>query len=416
MSDPGPASGSRRAAGAWPAVLALALLARVAFALVMPRRILWPDGLEYQAVARSLLEHGSYGLQTLRPPGYPTLIAAVYALTGENLLALRLVEALLGTASVAVVGVAGAAAFGPAAGWIAASIMALHPVLAFLPSTQYSESTLVRVVVLALAALVAAWRGGGAGRWALAGALFGVAALVRPTVMFLLPGLGLGLLLALGATGRARVLPAAAALAALALVVAPWVVRNHRVHGRWFFIATGGGRQFWVGNNARATAETTAPTQWNAAERESLASYPDEIARERWHYREGLRFVRAQPARAAGLYLKELGNLFAPWPETFSRALAIGPLGRVAQGLATAVLFLGVLLAIPRLRGDPLLWPLAGAVVSFALMSAAFFTVMRYRMVIEPVLLWLAGVGWAATPWGAAFARRLGWATRPEGR
>jgi hypothetical protein len=171
-----------------------------------------------------------------------------------------------------------------------------------------------------------------------------------------------------------------------------------------------------VGNNARATAETTSPTQWNAAELESLASQPDEIARERWHYREGMRFVRAEPARAAGLYVKELGNLFAPWPETFSRTLAIGPLGRVAQGLATAVLFLGVLVAMPRLRGDPLLWPLAGAVVSFALMSALFFTVMRYRMVIEPVLLWLAGVGWAATPWGAAFARRLGFGARAEAR
>ncbi|HKQ59012.1 MAG TPA: glycosyltransferase family 39 protein, partial [Candidatus Eisenbacteria bacterium] len=186
----------------WAAVLAVALVARVAFALVMPQRILWPDGLEYQAVARSLLEHGSYGMQTLRAPGYPTLIAGVQALTGENLLALRLVEALLGATSVAILGLAGAAAFGPAAGGIAAILMALHPVLAFLPSTQYSESTLVLVVTLALAALVSAWRSGGGWRWALVGGLFGVAALVRPTVVLMLPGLGLGLLLAMGATAR----------------------------------------------------------------------------------------------------------------------------------------------------------------------------------------------------------------------
>ena len=408
MKDTGAAAGARGAAWPWLAILAAALLARLAFVWAMPRRILWPDGLEYEAVARSLIEHGTYGLQTLRPPGYPTLIAGVYALFGESLLALRVVEAVLGTASVAVVGVAGAAAFGRAAGWIAAALMALHPVLVYLPSTQYSENTLVLVLVLAWAAVFAAWRGGATWRWALAGGLFGLAALVRPTTVFLLPGLGVGMLLAFRASARPRVGPAVAALAALILVVAPWVVRGHRVHGQWFFIATGGGRQFWVGNNPRATAETQAPTQWSAAERESLASYPDEMARERWHYREGLRFVRAEPARAARLYVRELANLFAPWPETFSRTLAIGPWGRAAQGVATIMVFAGVALALGRMRPDPLLWPVLGAVVSFALMSALFFTVMRYRMVIEPCLLWLAGVGWSGTAAGAALARRLG--------
>ena len=398
----------RGPAGPWLAVLTIALVARLGFAIVMPPRILWPDGLEYEGVARSLLEHGTYGHQTLRPPGYPTLIAAVYAVFGENLLALRVVEAVLGTASVAVLGLAGAATFGGTAGLIGATLMALHPVLAFLPSTQYSENTLMLVLVVALAMAFRAWRRGGLWRWAVAGVLLGVAALVRPTTVFMLPGLGLGLLLARGDRVRSRILPMLVVLAALIVTVAPWVVRCHRVHGQWFFIATGGGRQFWVGNNARATAETSSPTQWNAAERESLASYPDEIARERWHYREGLGVVRAEPARAGRLYLKEISNLFALWPETFSRAVATGGPGRWAQGIASVMIFAGAVIALARLRSEPLLLPLVGAVVSFTLASAVFFTVMRYRMVIEPCLLWLAGVGWGSTAWGKALARRLG--------
>ena len=392
MTASGPAPGPRVPRGPWLAIVGAALLARLAFALLMPPRILWPDGLEYEAVARSLLLHGTYGLQTLRPPGYPTLIAGVYALFGENLLALRVVEALMGAASVAIVGLAGAATFGRSAGLLAATLMALHPVLAFLPSTQYSENTLVLVLAAAFASAFAAWRRGALGWWALAGALFGIGALVRPTTVFLLPGLGLGLVLLLRRERRG-IQPVVVALVALVTIVAPWVVRSHRVHGQWFFVATGGGRQFWVGNNARATAETSSPTQWNAAERESLASYPDEIARERWHYREGLRFVRAEPVRAAGLYLKEITNLFALWPETFSRAVAIGGLGRWAQGAATLTIFAGALLALARLRAEPLLVPLWLAIASFTLASAAFFTVMRYRMVIEPCLLWLAGFG-----------------------
>ncbi|MGH7731685.1 MAG: ArnT family glycosyltransferase [Candidatus Eiseniibacteriota bacterium] len=397
----------RGPAGPWLAVLAIALAARLAFALLMPPRILWPDGHEYEAVARSLVEHGTYGRQTLRPPGYPTLIAGVYALFGENLLALRVVESVLGAASVAILGLAGAATFGSAAGFIGAALMALHPVLAFLPSTQYSENTLVLVLVAALAAGFAAWRRGGLWRWAAAGGLFGIGALVRPTTVFMLPGLGLGWFL-LMRRDRRRIAPMLVALAALLVTVAPWVMRCHRVHGQWFFVATGGGRQFWVGNNARATAETSSPTQWNAAERESLASFPDEVARERWHYREGLRFVRAEPARAGRLYLKEITNLFALWPETFSRAVSTGGPGRWAQAIASAMIFAGALIALARLRSEPLLWPMVGAVVSFTLASAMFFTVMRYRMVIEPCLLWLAGVGWGGTAWGTAIAGRLG--------
>lgn len=407
MREAGAPAGSRLPATAWAAVIVGALLTRLAFVAIMPRMILWSDGLEYEAVGRSLAEHGSYGLQTLRPPGYPTLIGAVYALFGPNLLALRVVEALIGTASVALVGVLGARAFGPPAGLIAAGIMAIHPVMAFLPSSQYSENTLVFVLTLATGALFAAWRSGEWWRWALAGVLLGAGALVRPATVFMLPGLAAGMWLALGATGRPRLAPTLIAGLSLVLAIAPWIVRSHQVHGRWFFIASGGGRQFWVGNNPRATAETSSPTQWNAAERESLAAQPDEVARERWHYREGWRFVRAQPARAARLYLKELGNLFSLWPDTFSRKVATGASARWAQGIASLAVFAGAILALARARGTPLLWPLAGAIVSFALASAVFFTVMRYRMVIEPLLIWLAGVGWGATPAGAWLAGRL---------
>ena len=155
------AAAAPRPPGPWIVVLAVALLARLAFVAITPRVIALPDGRGYEGVPRSLLEHGTYGLQTLRPPGYATPIAGVCALFGPNLLALRVVEATLGTAAVGVVSSVGASLIGPLAGLIAAGLMALHPVLAFLPSTQYSENTLALVLALALLAVLAAWRGEG---------------------------------------------------------------------------------------------------------------------------------------------------------------------------------------------------------------------------------------------------------------
>jgi 4-amino-4-deoxy-L-arabinose transferase-like glycosyltransferase len=376
------------------ALLLAALVARLGFAFGTPRQIHWPDGRENEAVALSLLEHGSYGTQTLRPPGYPTLIAGIYSITGRDLLALRIVEAVLGTLVVGAIAAIGAAFFGPAAGWLAGALAALHPVLAFLPSTQYSENTLLLALVPAFGMGVWAARRGGMWRWALTGALFGLGALVRPNSVLLVPGFAAGLALALRGARRSLVLPALVAAGALALTVAPWIVRCHEVHGRWFFVATGGGRQFWFGNNPAATGSTRTVTMPDSALMAELMRLPDEAARERLLYARGLEFVREHPGRAAQLYLVKLANLFALWPETLSQTF-VSHGSRVSQGLASVVIFLGALLAAIRHGRDPAVGPLLGAIASYALANAVFFTVMRYRIAFEPCLLWLAGLGWA---------------------
>jgi 4-amino-4-deoxy-L-arabinose transferase-like glycosyltransferase len=379
----------------WLGLVAAALTIRLAFAFWMPLEVPWPDGREYMAVGQSLLEQGSYGTQTLRAPGYPTFIALVAATLGSDLRTLRVVEAVLGTLTVALIGVIGAGVFGAAAGMLAMGMAAIHPVLAFLPSTQYSESFMVFVVVAGFGAAFAAWRRETIGMWILAGALFGVAMLIRPNVLMLLPGLVLGFVLAsLRGIGH-RVATALLFTVAAVVVVTPWTIRNHAVHHHWFFVATGGGRQFWYGNNPEASAATTTVTSPDSAMSAELWRLPDDIEREHYLYRRGIEFVRAHPGRAAWLYLVKLGNLFALYPETYSRTQFMNMGTRISMGLASIVIYVGTLLALRRIRERPALWPLVGSVVSFAVTNAVFFTVMRYRMAFEPCLLWLAGVGWA---------------------
>jgi 4-amino-4-deoxy-L-arabinose transferase-like glycosyltransferase len=386
----------------------VALATRLAFVAVMPREILWPDGREFLEVARSLRAHEGFGLQTLRPPGYPAFMAGVFAVTGEDLLALRVVEAVLGAVSVVLIAGVGVAAFGVTAGVVSGAIAALHPVLSFLPSTQYSENVLVFVLVLALGAMLAGLRRDGLLRWIACGALLGIACLVRPNVILLVPGLLLGCAIALSRARRSWFVPALACLLALAAVVSPWELRNHRVHGRWYFVATGGGRQFWLGNNPGATGSTTIINWLDAADQDTFDRLPDDIARERWLYGRGMEFVRTQPGRAAQLYLLKLRNLFALWPEPLSRKVTIDAWGRSAQACASVVIYAGAILALVRRRNEPAMWPLVLGIVSFALVNAVFFTVMRYRVAFEPSLLWLAGAGWSGLPAVERLGRRLG--------
>jgi 4-amino-4-deoxy-L-arabinose transferase-like glycosyltransferase len=379
----------------WYMILTAALAARLAFVAMTPPAIAAVDGRYYVENARELLEHHRFG-RVQRGPGYSVFIAGVFAIFGPDLVALRVVESVLGTIAVGLVGVIGARAFGRGAGMISAALAALHPVLAYLPSTQYSENLLMLVTTAALGAVLAAMRHGGPWRWAVSGVLLGLVLLVRPGSVLLLPGLAAGLALASRYERRRWLAPALVCGAAIALTIAPWIARNHRVYGQWFFIASGGGRQLWFGNHPNATADTRIPTVLDDRMEAELGPLPDELARERHLWRRALEWERRNPGRAAWLYVLELRNLFAlaPAPATGSPA---GLLGGAAQAAVSLVTFAGALLSLRQLRREPALWGLLGLTLSYALGSAFFFTAMRYRVAIEPALLWMAGSGWAAT-------------------
>ena len=69
----------------------------------------------------------------------------------------------------------------------------------------------------------------------------GLAILIRPAMVFFLPFAALWFL------WRRRALEGVAFVVVAVLCVAPWTIRNHRVHGRWIFVASEGGVTFWTG-------------------------------------------------------------------------------------------------------------------------------------------------------------------------
>jgi 4-amino-4-deoxy-L-arabinose transferase-like glycosyltransferase len=386
-------------AARWAWVLfGIALAARLVIAIDAPPVIAFIDGREFEAVALSLLEHGHYGGHVLRPPGYPTLMAAVWAVTGHDLRALRIVESLIGAFSVWLLIRAGMRHFGPTGGLVAGALAALHPVLALLPSTQYSENTLVTLMIAAGACLLNAV--GGPGRalrwWAGAGLLLGLACLWRPNVVLFVPGLLVTAAFVLARQRRPLLAPVLVCALAMVVTLAPWTVRNHRAFHRWFFVAIGGGRALWLGNNP-----TLEPGHYRNARPQGplaarLAAAPSVFEQDAILRQEGWSEIRRDPARAAGLYFLKLRVLLALWPETQSRNRWMVDVGRWAQAIVSLLVFVGVLLGVRSLGRAPPLIPLVGGAITYLLGTALFFTTMRYRMPVEPVFLWMAGIGWAS--------------------
>lgn len=215
-----------------------------------------PDGKIYLSLAHNLLTHGVYSADDgpdpaptyLRLPGYPWVMAGVFALCGdENLVAVRGLQAILATLTC---GLAGWLAFlwetAPArrtrAALIAFGLAAVCPFTAIYNATILAETlTLFLSTLLILAATwafrAASWRAA-TPRWVVAGLLAGAAQLVRPeaglfaaAVGFTLAGFGLW------GPGENRwparlpgiLVNGAVFSCVFVAMLVPWTVRNARV-------------------------------------------------------------------------------------------------------------------------------------------------------------------------------------------
>lgn len=258
-------------------LIALALIAVLglglrAVAVVDPVENPADDSRAYYALAKALYEEGSFGGPEFRDssdwsPGAPLLYAAAfYATGGAREGTARIVEALLGVAAIIVVFALGrrlgAAAgrspdAGSVTGLLAAFAVAVYP--PFIHSTGELMSEPPAILTLPAAVLAWLWASERerAWAWVLPGLLFGLTAMFRPE--YLLVGVAFAVLAAIQA-GAARgwklgLAGAALLVAAIALPILPWTIRNQVVLDRTVPISTGGGKALYVGTYLPADGE-----------------------------------------------------------------------------------------------------------------------------------------------------------------
>jgi hypothetical protein len=261
---------------------AIALLGLVLRAYVVVNPVEHPgdDSSAYYALSKALYTEQSFGGPEFEDssdwsPGAPFLYAAsFYATGGAREGTARIVEALLGVATVLVVFALGQRLGGRELGrWVglfAAFAVAVYP--PFIHSTGELMSEPPAMLTLPAATLAFLWacdrsanrpvpgiRGQRAAWWVwlVPGFLFGLTAMFRPE--YLLVGAAFVVLAAawewrrrewrVGLTG------AAVLLVALVLPILPWTIRNIVVLDRVVPISTGGGKALYVGTYLPADGE-----------------------------------------------------------------------------------------------------------------------------------------------------------------
>ena len=231
------------------ALVALALIVRIAFIVATPGYVPAHDDRDYDRLACGLATgegytragpdtprtgcgQGGTGAATgFRPPGFPMFLAAVYTATDpvgiERWTAARVAQALLGTIAVALLGLVAFQLWGRRTGLIALGLGAVFPPAVVLGGTLLTE-TLFGALMLGAIALVLADRKRGGDRRLLiaAGVVCGLAVLTRSNAPALIGPLAIGVMLTGDRPWRARIGRAVALAGIAALVVAPWTIRN----------------------------------------------------------------------------------------------------------------------------------------------------------------------------------------------
>ena len=397
---------SQRRAVLWiaapAAVVALAFFARLAYALTQPPEIVVTfeaDPLTYDQIARNVVAgRGFSGASFYYPPGtdvptafwdalYPLFLAGMYSLAGHSVTAVRVAQALLGALAVWLTFWLGNRLAGRRAGLIAAGISAVYPFFIYYAAQLLTETLFMALILAVFAAALKAEETGHLAWSALLGLLVGLAALCRAEAFY--AGLALVLWAAWRASPRwtARVRLAVIGLLCVALVMAPWVVRNQLTFGAPILTTTKLGYNLYKYYHPTMTADQTVRT----------VPFPvldglSEPQREKVMRDAAIGFMTADPARTAWFMLNKLVLLFklTPSNEVNQRYAAISLL---SYGVLLPLMAAGLAIAIR--RGGRFL-PLVGYVLFSVATKAAIFAGIRLRMQIEPFLILLAALALSA--------------------
>jgi hypothetical protein len=191
------------------------------------------------------------------PIGYPSLLSLWFRIGGGSMFGLHVLNLLLYVALSFGVWRLCKSIVQPAAGRLAVWILALWPDLIALSSWPSKE-----LVVLALLPWCVAYaidpvtttRATLIKRVA-AGVLGGLAVLVQPSFILLVPVVPAFGWLARTQSPRAAFATAAVLILTAAATIAPWTARNYRVLGAFVPVATNGGEVLYRANNPLATGE-----------------------------------------------------------------------------------------------------------------------------------------------------------------
>jgi 4-amino-4-deoxy-L-arabinose transferase-like glycosyltransferase len=393
------------------AVIAVAVLLRVLFLLTLQETPFYAqhfsDSRLYMQLAEDIVSGRGVEGAFFMSPLYTYLLAAVWTISGNPELWMRLMQVLFGSGTVAVVFLLGRRLFTRHAGLTAAALAATYAPLIYYDGMLLLESALTLLLSLALLSLVRACETGTNRDWALAGLALGAAAVTRANILLFLPVfllLWMFLPSLRGTVKRKHVLLYTTVTLACLL---PTTMHNAAKEGVFLPVTGSFGYNLYAGNNAEAHGLYTMPdpvdlyTDLNGSAwvQQQTGRAMDAAEVSAWWRDRALRWAGTNPGDALELIGRKFLLFFHP-AEIDQLGLSMdfftGRYGRITgtpQALFPLLLvlsFVGMGLSLRGERRFLRLLPLLLLAV-YVLATVLFFVSGRLRIPVTPILLLYAG-------------------------
>jgi 4-amino-4-deoxy-L-arabinose transferase-like glycosyltransferase len=367
------------------------------------------DAADYDRIALSLAAGDGYppsvvaaggGPSAIRSPAYPGFLAATYELSGGHLRAARVAQAVLGTVTVALVGLLGALLLGGTAGLIALAIAAVYPEFVLMDSAILSETLYLPLILGAFVAALMHRRSSRPWHWAAAaGLLFGLSVLTRQSGSLVIIPLLLLVWTRPASDRRQRAVAAAALVLAAGFAVLPWTLRNAFELDAFVPVATQSGFVLAGTYNEESRHDPALPAAWRPPN--AVPLYADlfrdetlsEVDLDRDLRSRALDYIADHPGYLLSvgwhntLRLAHLGGARYEADQAGERNITEGQaeVGRFAFYALAVLAIAGAATALAR-RPPWYLW-LAPVLLSVAMMGEGF---IRLRLPVDPFLILLA--------------------------
>jgi 4-amino-4-deoxy-L-arabinose transferase-like glycosyltransferase len=245
-------------------------------------------------------------------PVYPFFLAAVYRTAGRSAVAVAIVQALAGATTVVLATVIGFW-FGRRVAIISGVLTALCPALIVYTGVMLTETLLALMLAVVVCLVGAVQRQPRITRAAMAGLALGVATLLRPECLLLLPLA----LIAIWWPGGGRRLAIALAVAIVACAtIGVWTIRNYRVFHRPILVTAVGGEALWI--------STTGWDEWptNDPELQALVAGLDYVGQNEVLGRVAMENIRRDPWQYAAYCLRRIPAFWITSHTTYVRGLS----------------------------------------------------------------------------------------------
>jgi cytochrome c-type biogenesis protein CcmH/NrfG len=363
------------------------------------------DAWARQIAAGKPFADGAY----FRAPLYFWFLGLLYKITGADMFLVRLAQSVLGSLSCGLVYLIGRRTLGRTVSGIAALVCATYWILIYFDGELLLPSLIVFLYLLVLLGLMRVAERPTLPSCAVAGLLLGISALARPNILLFAPFIAVWIVLLCRPRWREGLRAAVLFCAAVLLAIAPVTLRNWVAGQEFVLIASHGGLNLYIGNNAQAdgmhvyvpglsleTEDIYVGSERLAIQEAGRFLKSAEVSR---HFaRKAWEFIFGQPLAATKLMSAKLVYFWSHreilnnkhiylLTERYTPVVGFLPLGFWLVGP------LG-LMGLVACRGRGLeLFPLWGFVLVYTASVVLFFVTARFRVPVLPVLILLGAYG-----------------------